>query len=450
MITRIALRGFKSFDGLDYSFAPMQALVGVNAAGKSNVFDALLLLRQTAQQDLMSAFAVGRGDVQEYFTQTANDYAEQMTIEVDLLLPREIQDDWGEKAPIKFNRLTYSIAIRRQTDQSGRMTLAVEREELKPIRRGTDAWAKSFPKKDAARWQPSLTTGRSIPFISTSEEDRGILLHQDGHGGKQVRAPGPTRSILSGVSNAEFPHALAAKQAISKVMLLQLDPIRMRNPSSFDAPDTLTPAGDNLASALARLDRDVPRSLRDITTETASVVQGFSGLRVEIDATRRLYTIWARQGEEEHSAQVLSDGTLRVIALAALKYDPLYGGTLLFEEPENGVHPSRLGRIASLLKALPSNLSVDDPYAWPRQVIVNTHSPKFMAEVMDEDLALVMPVSAIADRKKARRSRLMPVKTNVMPLTDDESEAVVARHEVERMLETEALDLARQTLRAVS
>lgn len=449
MITRLALSGFKSFQGVDYSFAPMQALVGVNAAGKSNVFDALLLLRQTAQQDLMSAFAAGRGDVQEYFTQTASSYADRMAIEVDLLLPHEVQDDWGEKASIKFNRLTYSIVIRRDTDPSGRMTLAVDHEELKPIKRGTDAWANSFLKKDTTRWLPSLKTGRFIPFISTSE-DGGILLHQDGHGGKQVRAPGPTRSILSGVSNAEFPHALAAKQAISKVMLLQLDPIRMRNPSSFEAPDALTPAGDNLASVLARLDRDVPRSLRDITTETASVVQGFSGLRVEVDHTRRLYTIWAQQGEEEHSAQVLSDGTLRVIALAALKYDPLYGGTLLFEEPENGVHPSRLGRIASLLKALPSNLIKDDPYAWPRQVIVNTHSPKFMAEVMDEDLALVMPVSSIADRRKSRRSRLMPVKTNVMHLTDDESGAVAARHEVESMLETETLALARQNLQDAS
>lgn len=449
MITRLALKGFKSFDDLDYPFAPMQALVGVNAAGKSNVFDALLLLGRTAQQDLMSAFAAGRGDVQEYFTQTASDYADQMTIEVDLLLPREVEDDWGEKARIKFNRLTYSIEVRRDTDASGRMTLAVEREELKPIKRNDDPWAKTYLAKDPKGWRPTLTGGRSAPFISTNDSG-DILLHQDRHGGKQTRAPRPTRSILSGVSNTEFPHALAAKQAISKVMLLQLDPIRMRNPSSFEAPDTLTPGGDNLAAALARLDRDVPRSLRDITTETTAVVQGFSGLRVEVDSTRRLYTIWARQGEEEHSAQVLSDGTLRVIALAALKYDPLYGGTLLFEEPENGVHPNRLGRIASLLKALPSKLSEDDPTAWPRQVIVNTHSPKFMAAVIDEDLALVAPVSAIAQGRKARRSRLMSVKTNRAPLTADESDAFVARHEIERILETETLALARQNLQAAS
>lgn len=442
MITRLALSGFKSFQGIDYSFAPMQALVGVNAAGKSNVFDALLLLRQTAQQDLMSAFAAGRGDVQEYFTQTASAYADRMAIEVDLLLPREVQDDWGEKASIKFNRLTYSIVIRRENDASGRMTLAIEREELKPIKRNDDHWAKTYLAKDPQGWLPTLTGGRSAPFISTNDSG-DILLHQDGHGGKQTRAPGPTRSILSGVSNAEFPHALAVKQALGRITLLQLDPNRMRNPSSFDAPETLDPGGENLASMLARLDRDAPRSLRDISTEVGAVVEGFGSLHIDKDDSHRRYTIWARQGDERHSAQVLSDGTLRLIALAALKYDPEYGGTLLFEEPENGVHPSRLGRIASLLWSIASDLTDSNSNSWPRQVVVNTHSPKFMAEVVKANLALVRSVRFVAHGLKTRRSQVLPVSAHA-PL--EESDRLVAIHEVERILESETLRQAREYL----
>lgn len=442
MITNIALKGFKSFDDLDYPLAPMQALVGVNAAGKSNVFDALLLLGRTAQQDLMSAFAAGRGDVQEYFTQTASDYADQMTIEVDLLLPREVEDDWGEKARIKFNRLTYSIEVRRDTDASGRMTLAVEREELKPIKRNDDHWAKTYLAKDPKGWRPTLTGGRSAPFISTNDSG-DILLHQDRHGGKQTRAPRPTRSILSGVSNAEFPHALAVKQALGRVTLLQLDPDRLRNPSSFDAPETLDPGGDNLASMLARLDRDAPRSLRDISTEVGAVVEGFGSLLVDKDDSHRRYTVWARQGDERHSAQVLSDGTLRLIALAALKYDPQYSGTLLFEEPENGVHPNRLGRIASLLWSIASDLTDNDSASWPRQVVVNTHSPKFMAEVVKANLALVRSVRFVASGQKTRRSRMLPVSAQA-PLA--ESDRLVAMHEVKRILESETLRNAQEYL----
>ena len=425
----------------------MQTIVGVNAAGKSNLFDALLLLRATTQQDLMTAYGQGRGDIHEYFTQTVDDYAQGMTLEADLLLPHTVVDDWGERSRITFNRLTYSVAIRREDASSGRSSLAVQEEWLRPIQRKSDDWAKRFLRGDAKHWLPRIARGRSA-FIST--EGGSILLHPDGHGGRLTRAPGPTRSILSGVSNAEFPHALAAKQALGKIILLQLDPNRMRMPSSFDAPDTLTPSGENLAAVLARLDRDVPKSLRDITTETAAVVDGFADLSVDQDTARRLYTIRARHGGDQHSAQVLSDGTLRAIALAALKYDPLYGGTLLLEEPENGVHPGRLEKIASLLKALPSNLGAGDPDEWPRQVVVNTHSPKFMAEMMRENLALIVPVSALSNGQTTRRSRLIRIKDNPPVLPPHEGDGYIARHEVERMLETESLERAIASLRQAS
>ncbi len=47
---------------------------------------------------------------------------------------------------------------------------------------------------------------------------------------------------------------------------------------------------------------------------------------------------------------VLSDGTLRLLALSALKNDPQFQGILCFEEPENGIHPSYLKDIAHLLR----------------------------------------------------------------------------------------------------
>ena len=443
MITRIVLKNFKSFDDVDASLAPMQVFVGVNAAGKSNVFDALLLLQRITQQDLMSAFVAGRGDIEEYFTRSADGYADQMTLSVELLLPHSIEDDWGTKAEIKFNRLRYTVVIERQSDQSGRMNLIVKREELAPIKRESDELARDIRRKGAAHWLPPLRGGRSIPFISTNDSG-GTLLHQDGRGGKQTKPPGLTRSVLSGVSNAEFPHALAVKSALDRITLLQLDPSGMRTPSPFEAPDRLTPSGDNLAAVLARLGRGDKRALRNISTDVASIVSGFSDLRVDEDPQRRLYTLWARVGEESYSAQVLSDGTLRLIALVALKYDPSHGGTLLFEEPENGVHPQRLEQMASVLKELAAHLSTDDPMEWPRQVMVNTHSPQFMAKVIDSELMLVMPVGFIAQNRKARRSRLLPVKTAESPLL--EIDQFVARHEVERMLETDTLASARKML----
>jgi energy-coupling factor transporter ATP-binding protein EcfA2 len=81
------------------------------------------------------------------------------------------------------------------------------------------------------------------------------------------------------------------------------------------------------------------------------------------------------EGLGHASLSNVSDGTLRIIALATA----LYGGTrvVLVEEPENCVHPG-------LLEAL-----VDAMRNAPPQVIVTTHSPYLLDHVEPEEVYVV-------------------------------------------------------------
>ena len=63
MITRIEIDGFKTFQDFSLDLAPLQVIVGANGAGKSNLFDALMLLSRLADSDLHSAFQGMRGEV---------------------------------------------------------------------------------------------------------------------------------------------------------------------------------------------------------------------------------------------------------------------------------------------------------------------------------------------------------------------------------------------------
>jgi hypothetical protein len=60
---------------------------------------------------------------------------------------------------------------------------------------------------------------------------------------------------------------------------------------------------------------------------------------------------------------------------------------LCLEEPENGIHPSRITAIVDLLQSIAVNLeapvSEDNPL---RQVIINTHSPLVVQAVPEESL----------------------------------------------------------------
>lgn len=69
MITYIKIDGFKSFQEFEMEFTPLTVIAGPNAAGKSNLFDALRLLSSLATTDkIQKAFREQRGDLLELFT----------------------------------------------------------------------------------------------------------------------------------------------------------------------------------------------------------------------------------------------------------------------------------------------------------------------------------------------------------------------------------------------
>lgn len=380
MITRLELDGFKTFQHFRLELAPFQVIVGSNGVGKSNLFDALRLLAQLADADLRSAFQALRGEAGELFTTLPDGSpGHEMHLAVELLVESQVRDSWGAQADLKHTRLRYDLEIVRRADEQGLDRLYVTHESLVPIRRRDDSWFNRHVRKQDA-WRTPLKAGRGTPFIST-QVDGGtatINLHQDGHGGRKASvAEKIERTILSGVTNTEFPHAFAAREEMRSWGLLHLNPEVLRQPSSMLAPPFVGLDGSNLPTALARMQVLDQYILSDISRDLANVVPGILQVKLESDPVRSRYIIWAKtQDGRAFSSRVLSDGTLRLLALITLKNDPQHHGVLCFEEPENGVHPFRLKSMVHLLRALATDFAdpeqADEPL---RQLLVNTHSP---------------------------------------------------------------------------
>ena len=104
-------------------------------------------------------------------------------------------------------------------------------------------------------------------------------------------------------------------------------------------------------------------------------------MNVYDDKANREFIIKVREEDgKEFSSRVLSEGTLRLLTLCILEYDDKHTGLLCFEEPENGIHTFRVKAMAQLLKDLSADYSDTD--APLRQVIVNTHSPVLVKELL--------------------------------------------------------------------
>ena len=70
MLTRLEIDGFKTFENLCVDLSPFTAIVGNNAAGKSNLFDVIQLLSNLATKDVAEAVKEMRGEPLELFRQT--------------------------------------------------------------------------------------------------------------------------------------------------------------------------------------------------------------------------------------------------------------------------------------------------------------------------------------------------------------------------------------------
>lgn len=388
MITRLKIDGFKTFRDFEIEFAPLTVIAGANASGKSNLFDALHLLSRLAETDLRTAFSEQRGEAKELFSQyQGGRTAEEIYFSVDMLVDKRISDNWGGKATLKYTRLKYELRLKRATDERGLEHISVVEEQLTNLKHQDDEWVKAhLPTKYREYWRPKVPKGRRTkPYIYTESKETGmptIRLPQDGRaGGKETPANVVSQTVLSGVNSVDFPHVFAAKQEMLQWRFLQLSPEVLRKPSPHLAPQQIGENGANLAAALYRIQQSDDVALRYISRELNRLLPNLTKVEVFDDrAGKQFVTMVKGSDGRTFSSRVLSEGTLRLLTLCTLLHDPNHAGLICFEEPENGVHPSRLKEMVMLLRRLSVDFRKEEEEL--RQMVVNTHSPVLLGEMI--------------------------------------------------------------------
>lgn len=451
MITRIEIDGFKTLRRVWLDLEPFQAIIGPNDTGKSNLIDALMLLSRLADGDLSTATAAGRGGAGDIFTYDPDGkQGERMLLAVEILVEPMIEDAWGRSSEIRYTRLRYEIEIARREDQ-GR--LAVTHEALLPIQRSDDPWGRRSIGRGRDRWLPTLRTGRTVPFISTTHgygRASTVFLHQDGRGGGMVTAAHDAeRSVLSTIANTEFPHAFAAREEMRSWKSLRLVPEAIiRNGRGASNSGAIGSDGANLAGALTRMDWAEPGSVSRVGAELARVVPSIEGLAIEEEAGRRVTRLVAigRDGRRR-PISTLSGGAVRALVLAALAHDPDASGVFCLDEPEAGLDPATLRRLIPLLVSIPTDLNAGDTQPL-RQVIVASASPILLQEIVRHLSAKAEgPVHELRQVLVALRDHdemtcfhpLRPSQQLELPLDVEDDEGTITLADAVRTLSTEGI-----------
>jgi predicted ATPase len=435
MLTRLKVSGFKNLVDVDVRFGPFTCIAGVNGVGKSNLFDAISFLRALADRPLLDAALSIRAegdrlsDVRSLFHRGGNVYADEMSFEVEMIVPHQGVDDLGQEAQASITFLRYALTLAYRKDDSLRSmgTLEIIKEELAHIKRGDAYKHLLFPHK-ATTWRKTAIQGeRRVPFFISTEGTgvgRVIKLHQDGgSSGKPLSrsAINLPRTVLSAANAAESPTALLARREMQSWRLLQLEPSALRKSDEFTAPTQLGADGSHLAATLYHLarfnesrrsdgiyldDGDVDTKVYgQIANRLAELINDVRDVWIDRDERRELLTLHVtNQDGTPHPARALSDGTLRFLALAVLELDPETKGLLCLEEPENGIHPAPIPAMLALLQDIATDVEEpidnDNPL---RQVIINTHSPSVVQQVPDDSLLVAELKEAFVEGRRFKR-----------------------------------------------
>jgi predicted ATPase len=152
--------------------------------------------------------------------------------------------------------------------------------------------------------------------------------------------------------------------------------------------ESLQADGGNLAAYLYRLKHTHPSDYREIVEVIQLAAPFFRdfNLRPNPLNPEKIQLEWL-QADSDYVLlpNQLSDGTLRFICLAVALLQPDRPSTLLFDEPELGLHPYAL----SLLGRLFRQATISPRGAKDKQVIVSTQSPLLLSEFEPEEVIVV-------------------------------------------------------------
>lgn len=183
---------------------------------------------------------------------------------------------------------------------------------------------------------------------------------------------GPRRSALGNLPEDEskFPVSTWLKQVLTDgVQSLALNSAFMRKPSPPGGRSGFRPDGSRLPWAVESLAKTAPDRFSDWIAHLRTALPDVETIRtVERPEDRHRYLVVRYANGLEAASWMVSDGTLRLLALTLIAYLTDLSGIYLIEEPENGIHPQAVETVFQSLSSV-----------YDAQILVTTHSPVILS-----------------------------------------------------------------------
>lgn len=355
MINRIRIRNFKSLQDVSVELNQFNVLIGQNGAGKSSFLQALQVLAWLVRYGSINEALVANGVAySELVYLRASNSTIQWNIELEVSDPSNPERTIAAVVDLRLSKRKHVLV-------SAEFVYPRELKDA-PIDKVLNN-AKFFLGRSGRKTMIAQELGDPIIYENVT------LAH----------------SLLRDVRDKaeQFPILARIADSLGAFMHYEIwGPEFLRQPSTGGSL-ILSERGQNLPSVLHTLKTRFPDRYRNLVVEMQRAYPWLDSMEIKRLGEKQFALSFLEKAADKRKRRVkyqpsqVSDGFLRLLALTMLKYQPAVVATLGYEEPENGMHPGMLLESVKRLRAVAKAGT---------QVIVTTHSPLLLQDMLSEEV----------------------------------------------------------------
>lgn len=382
MIKLIEAKNYRSLKYISRPMGNFHVLVGANATGKSTFLDVIKFLSDVVNMGIDKAI-LERVSYFDELTFASKGGDIELAIEVDL--PKNIVNKFTER---NFTTIRYEIKIGKQevTEENSikeeRVWLLTSNAKYEPV---SSPQKQLFP--EIVSCPPTLLIDRyktkqykRVISKKTGANDNFYIetYEESGKGWLPSFKLGIKKSALGNLPEDEtkFPASTWLKYFLQQgVQMFILNSLIIRKPSPPGQSHKFKTDGSNLPWVIENLRKDKKKFaqwLEHIQTALPDISEIST---VEREEDKHRYIKLKYNTGIDVPSWLVSDGTLRLLALTIPAYIKNLTGVFLIEEPENGIHPKAIECVYQSLSSV-----------YSAQILLASHSPVILSMMEPEYL----------------------------------------------------------------
>lgn len=362
MLTQIHIKNFKSYQSQVLHLSPLTLMIGANASGKSNALEAFRFLAWLAQGQKLSVLKHRVDDSEQILRGQVRDLGHLNASSFTLGCSTD-DANWNH-FEIEITLRDEELHISQETITSPKESFPLYKIEQKSSGLGADVRV-AYNNFSRGGKKPQVSCTDQIAIFNQLASS---ALFESGHKKAQQEIPKTTEKFQSLLSNTLF-----------------LDPVPSLMRGDSYPEKRLRGDCANLSGVLfslwnnAKLKPIIIDFIRSLPEQDVKDITFFEDRRGQLSL--ELVESFGNKNRK-WSVELLSDGTLRVLAIAAALLSAPEGSTVVIEEVDNGVHPSRAKQLLSTMREQAQKRNV--------RLLLSTHNPALMDALPDSALGDVV------------------------------------------------------------